>query len=271
MYALTVLALVVAVPLAVVAWRMAATLPLHIRGTNNLTPDDKAALVELLSHTIRADPLSPRVVRWRAILDKLQPPAREPASRITEVEVSCGEKSSSEDIERLHKELAEAIRIGDDEGMRRAYQQLLRAGQPRKQIMDKVIHLATSSHSAPQPAPVKPIGPVPAMEETGIAAQTAKGRGDPWSDDPDQPVKLSEEERERFRKGVGVLLKKLRGRKARARNVPDSSAESAPASSMLEVGSLPVTGVPEERIKEELPSDAPSDLGSVRTGGRVIG
>jgi hypothetical protein len=253
MYALTVLALVVAVPLAVVAWRMAATLPLHIRGTNNLTPDDKAALVELLSHTIRADPLSPRVVRWRAILDKLQPPAREPASRITEVEVSCGEKSSSEDIERLHKELAEAIRIGDDEGMRRAYQQLLRAGQPRKQIMDKVIHLATSSHSAPQPAPVKPIGPVPAMEETGIAAQTAKGRGDPWSDDPDPPVNpMSEEERERFRKGVGVLLKKLRARKARARNVPDSSAVSAQAS-------------------EERPSDASSDLRSAREGGRVIG
>ena len=43
-------------------------------------------------------------------------------------------------------------------------------------IMDKVIHLATSSQSAPQPAPVKPIGPAPAMEETGSAARTAKGR-----------------------------------------------------------------------------------------------
>jgi hypothetical protein len=255
MYALAVLAFVVAVPLAVVAWRAASFLPLHIRGMSDLTPDDKAALVELLRHTITADPfpLSPRVKRWRAILDKLEPPAREPASRVTEVEVSCSGMGSSEYVKRLHKELAESIRLGDDEGVRRAYQQLLRAGQPRKEIMDKVIHLATSSQSAPQPAPVKPIGPAPAMEETGIAAQTAKGRWALWRDDPDPPVNpMSEEERERFRKGVGVLLKKLRARKARARNVPDSCAISAQAS-------------------EELPSDAPSDLGSVRTGGRVIG
>ena len=158
---------------------------------------------------------------------------------------------SSEHIKRLREELATSIRLGDDEGVRRAYQHLLRAGQPRKEIMDEVIYFATSSQFAPQPAPVKPTGPVPAMEETGSAARTAKGRWAHWRGDP--PVDpMSEEERELFRKGVGVLLTKLRARKARARNVPDSSAVSAQAS-------------------EERPSDASSDLRSAREGGRVIG
>jgi hypothetical protein len=48
MYALAVLAFVVAVPLAVVAWRAASFLPLHIRGMSDLTLDE--ALVELLRH-----------------------------------------------------------------------------------------------------------------------------------------------------------------------------------------------------------------------------
>jgi hypothetical protein len=237
MYALTVLALVVAVPLAVVAWRMAAILSFHIRGRSDLTSEDKATLAELLRNTITADPfpISPSVERWRAILDKLEPPGQEPALRVTEIEASCSGMGSSEYVERLRKELAESIRLKDDEGVRRAYQHLLRAGQPRKEIMDKVIHLhlATSGQSAPQPAPVKPTRPVPPMEETGIAAQTAKRRWAPWSDDPDPPVELSEEERERFRNGVGVLLKKLRGSKARARNVPDSDAVSTQVSSTI--------------------------------------
>ena len=51
-------------------------------GGADLTPDDKAAIASLLRHTIAADrfPLSPRVRRWQAIIDKLEPPApkREP-------------------------------------------------------------------------------------------------------------------------------------------------------------------------------------------------
>ena len=48
---------------------------------SDLPPDDKAALVELLRNTIRADRflLSPRIKRLRAILDKLDPPAPKPA------------------------------------------------------------------------------------------------------------------------------------------------------------------------------------------------
>ena len=48
----------------------------------DLTAADKADLAALLRDTIAADrfPLSPRVRRWKAILDKLEPPApkREP-------------------------------------------------------------------------------------------------------------------------------------------------------------------------------------------------
>jgi hypothetical protein len=48
----------------------------------DLTDVDRAALAILLRDTIAADrfPLSPRVRRWQAILDKLEPPApkREP-------------------------------------------------------------------------------------------------------------------------------------------------------------------------------------------------
>ena len=48
----------------------------------NLTPEDYAAIAALLRDTIAADrfPLSPRMPRWKAILDKLEPPAakREP-------------------------------------------------------------------------------------------------------------------------------------------------------------------------------------------------
>ena len=48
----------------------------------DLTDADKATLAALLRDTIAADrfPPSPRVRRWKAILDKLEPPApkREP-------------------------------------------------------------------------------------------------------------------------------------------------------------------------------------------------
>jgi hypothetical protein len=44
-----------------------------------LTDDDLATIAKLLRDTIAADryPLSPRVRRWRAILDKLEPLCRE--------------------------------------------------------------------------------------------------------------------------------------------------------------------------------------------------
>ena len=55
---------------------------------------------------------------------------------------------NSEQIERLRNELLDSIRLGNDDGVRRAYQDLLRAGQPRKEIMDEVIHLATARQPA---------------------------------------------------------------------------------------------------------------------------
>ena len=51
------------------------------RGMADLTEADKADIAALLRATIAADrfPLSPRVRRWKAILDKLEPPPkREP-------------------------------------------------------------------------------------------------------------------------------------------------------------------------------------------------
>jgi hypothetical protein len=146
----------------------------------DLTPDDKAVIAELLRNAITADryPLSPHVKRWRAILDKLEPLAGEPprcvaeAEAEVEVEVSCNGTGSSEDVERLRKELVEAIRLGDDEGVRRAYRDLLRAGQPRKEIMDEVIRLTTSSKKS-----------------------ASKGQSS-WSDaDPDPKRPMSEAER----------------------------------------------------------------------------
>jgi hypothetical protein len=46
----------------------------------DLTDADLAAIAQLLRETIAADrfPLSPRVRRWQAILDKLEPPAPKP-------------------------------------------------------------------------------------------------------------------------------------------------------------------------------------------------
>ena len=46
----------------------------------DLTPDDKAALIELLRETIEGDrfPLSPRIKSLRMILAKLDPPAPRP-------------------------------------------------------------------------------------------------------------------------------------------------------------------------------------------------
>ena len=48
--------------------------------TPDLTDDDKAILAELLRETIERDrfPLSPRVKSFKAILDKLDPPAPRP-------------------------------------------------------------------------------------------------------------------------------------------------------------------------------------------------
>ena len=49
---------------------------------SDLSPDDKAAIAGLLRDMITADrfPLSPRIKRWQAILDKLAPPAPKPTS-----------------------------------------------------------------------------------------------------------------------------------------------------------------------------------------------
>jgi hypothetical protein len=46
--------------------------------------NDKAALIELLREVIAADrfPLSPRIRKLRAILDKLAPPERQPEPRL---------------------------------------------------------------------------------------------------------------------------------------------------------------------------------------------
>src|SRR5947209_7841165 len=56
---------------------------------------------------------------------------------------------NSEHIDRLRRELAESIRAADDEAVRRAYQDLLRAGHPRKEIMDEVMSLAKASQHRP--------------------------------------------------------------------------------------------------------------------------
>jgi hypothetical protein len=52
----------------------------------NLTAEEYATIAALLRDTIAADrfPLSPRVRRWKAILDKLEPPApkREPLPQL---------------------------------------------------------------------------------------------------------------------------------------------------------------------------------------------
>src|SRR4051812_7564610 len=57
---------------------------------------------------------------------------------------------NSEEIARLRRELAESVRVADDEAVRRAYQDLLRAGHPRKQIMEEVMSLATASQHRPR-------------------------------------------------------------------------------------------------------------------------
>ena len=48
---------------------------------SDLSPDDKAVIAGLLRDTIAADrfPLSPRIKRMRAILNKLDPPVPKPA------------------------------------------------------------------------------------------------------------------------------------------------------------------------------------------------
>jgi hypothetical protein len=65
---------------------------------------------------------------------------------------------NSEEIERLRNELVDSIRLGNDAGVRRAYQDLLRAGQPRKEIMDEVIQLATARQPAPPSSTEKASG-----------------------------------------------------------------------------------------------------------------
>jgi hypothetical protein len=46
----------------------------------DLSPEDYAAIAALLRDTIAADrfPMSPRIKRWRAILNKLDPPVLAP-------------------------------------------------------------------------------------------------------------------------------------------------------------------------------------------------
>src|SRR5438477_9320492 len=73
--------------------------------------------------------------------------------------------ANSEAIERLRNELVDSIRLGNDAGVRRAYQDLLRAGQPRKEIMDEVIHLAT----ARQPAAPSSTEKASAVELSAVA------------------------------------------------------------------------------------------------------
>ena len=57
--------------------------PSHIPDTMqpDLSPEDYAAIAALLRDTIAADrfPMSPRIKRWRAILNKLDPPVPKPA------------------------------------------------------------------------------------------------------------------------------------------------------------------------------------------------
>src|ERR1051325_4056700 len=55
-----------------------------------------------------------------------------------------------EKIDRLRRELAESVRVADDDAVRRAYQDLLRAGHSRKQIMEEVMSLATASQQRPR-------------------------------------------------------------------------------------------------------------------------
>ena len=48
---------------------------------------------------------------------------------------------SPENVEQLHRELADFIDAKDDEGVRRVYRDLLRAGRSRLEVIDEVIHL----------------------------------------------------------------------------------------------------------------------------------
>jgi hypothetical protein len=57
-----------------------------------------------------------------------------------------------EDVVRLRRELAQSIHLADDAAVRRAYQDLLRAGCSRKEIVDELITLAAASQYRPQRA-----------------------------------------------------------------------------------------------------------------------
>jgi hypothetical protein len=48
---------------------------------------------------------------------------------------------SPENVEQLHRELADRIDAKDDEGVRRVYRELLRAGRSRLEVIDEVIQL----------------------------------------------------------------------------------------------------------------------------------
>jgi hypothetical protein len=69
----------------------------------DLDDDEKAALIELLTDTIAADrfPLSPRVKRWQAILDKLDPPAPKPAPYPPLESAGCAEHGAPTDPSAL--------------------------------------------------------------------------------------------------------------------------------------------------------------------------
>lgn len=55
--------------------------------------------------------------------------------------------STTENVEQLHHELAGFIHAKDDEGVRRVYRELIRAGRSRLEVVDAVIHLA-AGHDA---------------------------------------------------------------------------------------------------------------------------
>jgi hypothetical protein len=67
----------------------------------DLNDDDKAALVELLREVIAADryPLSPRIRKLRAILDKLVPPA--PPARTASGTEAGGREAASISFTKL--------------------------------------------------------------------------------------------------------------------------------------------------------------------------
>ena len=55
--------------------------------------------------------------------------------------------STTENVEQLHHELAGFIHAKDDEGVRRVYRELIRAGRSRLEVIDEVIHFAAGHYA----------------------------------------------------------------------------------------------------------------------------